>query len=737
MIKKLFLAVVAITAVYTVVMADAPVGESIDKSQIKYIEIDGSDEGVTRLHAGDVDEIGVVISWKYSFLRPYNRSYSNNPNTNTMIGLNVGDDPSFGKRIDLRFIHAEEGEILPPVLTRFNSTSINSVAVSWKPVTDATGYEMRYIKSHLSQKDDFDWDDEKLFDGVLTFDASTTETVVNNLQYGSSYQFAIRTLGKDGKKSEWSERLPILKENKDFAKAIAARATPKLIKEIDEKTNEGFRVNFNLTYDRNAYPSACADSIESYYMLKDGRFVADKLMIKNYHTQQKTYIDLTDKMLSDGKVTVTGLDQDGHYEIALLNSAFTAESDAMYDIVKVTCNDDLSLDDYLSSLGADYSMFKEWYNNSKEPVFDPTVSFVTGYDISSGDYKARYDSVFVMQNPRFGKNDFRPDDSGNGFTLLLPSDDVIDKAVEAAKSRLDLWGLDREKEALKKWILEATFFKGIISLDDLLSAEHTDFISVFDRQYRTSVQKPNGETIRVNNGVVYPMEKIRIPDNYLIYRLKDEFKYYEDCSETMKEECFKMTNMRNPSTTIKVEAWSPLEGVWPLHENKVLVLSCGEDAEKPFRFDFTPVRKIQKDGVETVVPFLIPPGTYRLAFGSEQNQNLTINASVYVDGVCVAKTDEGLLLDSSTAYHYDRGTTLPNRYPDGYDPAEVRNIGGHSKAGNYDTDGGLLIQNVVIPDVHGDGSPVSIVLRFEGENWNGKSKFILNHWCLRPTADFY
>ena len=132
----------------------------------------------------------------------------------------------------------------------------------------------------------------------------------------------------------------------------------------------------------------------------------------------------------------------------------------------------------------------------------------------------------------------------------------------------------------------------------------------------------------------------------------------------------------------------------------------------------------------------MPPGSYRLAMGSGQNQNLDVVVTVFANGQEVAKSPT-VTWGTSTAYHYDRGTTLPNRHPEGYDAGYVREQTGNSKADNYDTDGGLVIDELNIPDIRGDGSAMQLVLRISCNNWAGKTNVKLNHWCLRPTADNY
>ena len=169
--------------------------------------------------------------------------------------------------------------------------------------------------------------------------------------------------------------------------------------------------------------------------------------------------------------------------------------------------------------------------------------------------------------------------------------------------------------------------------------------------------------------------------------------------------------------------------------NRILRLDKNAEASDAdgFELDFTPVM-LKGDG--SVRAYTVPPGAYRLAMGFVQNTGLDIHVDVVVDGKTVARSPL-ISLGSSTTYHYDRGATLSNTYPEGFDPTYVREKSGNKKAGNYDTDGGPIIDEVVIPDVHGDGSPVQLQLKITCDNWAGKTMVKFHHWCLRPTVNNY
>lgn len=399
-----------------------------------------------------------------------------------------------------------------------------------------------------------------------------------------------------------------------------------------------------------------------------------------------------------------------------------------------------SLYDYINSLGDDYSMFREMVLASGGKEFDRINSKAIGVNDEGNTV---YDSVFIYKNTYFENVGFDMNSESLTATMLLCSNDVIRAALEDAHQRLASWNMQRADSVLLKWILEVSFFNKRYAANEIQTAadEETDLRSIFSRQWRTNMQEVETQNPEeLSNGLVYHVKKLHIPNNVLMYRLKDWFYYYEYCTDEQKADYFKMSNLAFSKCSTDVAAWTPWAGVWPEIEDRVLVLKKDPSDladENGFQLDFTPLKiEANETGGTQAVPWVIPPGTYRLAFGSKQNQNLNIVITVLVEGQAVA-VSENIALGSATTYHYDRGTTLSNRYPEGYDATYVSEMGGSSKAGNYDTDGGIAIEEVKIPDLKGDGTPLPIVLRITAETWNAQTSFTLCHWCLRPTTNNY
>ena len=392
-----------------------------------------------------------------------------------------------------------------------------------------------------------------------------------------------------------------------------------------------------------------------------------------------------------------------------------------------------SLYDFINDLDDDYSIFRDMVLASGGKEFDRANSKAIGINEQGNTV---YDSVFIYRNTFFEAVNFDMNSESLTATMLLPSNAVIQDALDDAHQRLQSWDMQRSDSIMKDWILKSAFYSKRYAANQIQTTELQDLKSIFSTQWRTNVQQVNtAEPIELSNGIVYKITKLHLPNNLLMYRLKDFFYYYENCTDEQKATYFKAANLIFKECATEVAAWSPLPGVWPYHENRIIRFDKPSEIADAdgFQLDFTPV-KLNDDG--TVRPYLFPPGAYRFAMGSVQNQNIDVVVMILIDGQEITRTST-VRWDTSTAFHYDRGTTLSNTHPEGYDASYVREVGGNSKAANYDTDGGQMMAELVIPDVRGDGSPVQITMRINCGNWEGKTNVKFHHWCLRPTTNNY
>lgn len=464
-------------------------------------------------------------------------------------------------------------------------------------------------------------------------------------------------------------------------------------------------------------------------------------------------VDLDDAARNEGKIA-------GHimFGTSAVKKVVKTNSGYIY-VLSSLLNIPKSIYDYITNLDDNYSILRDSILASGTKEFDKKNSKPIGVNDEGNTV---YDSVFIYKNTHFLEKNFDLSSESLTATLLLTSNSVVEEAIADAKVRLQKWGLWDEWNAerqynfeytMRHWIMDAAFFDKKLTPETLQSKdEENDMLtSIFSKYWKTSVQQINPTPIELSNGIAYQVTRLHIPNNVLIWRLKEDFSIYEFCSAEQKESFFQMLNMQFKACTTAVAAWTPLQGVWPKHECRTLDLTVGDDASGDWQLVFTPCKRIfetyptrmemvKKDWLKSnltvtgIKPFLIPPGKYTLSFGSKQNQNMEITFKVRVKGSTdVVAVSDPITLGSTTTFHYDRN---PGNFIEGYDPS-TENLSTNKKAGNYDTDGGTVISELEIPDVKGDGSPVEITIEIASPTWNGNTTMVFNHWCLRPTKDNY
>lgn len=464
-------------------------------------------------------------------------------------------------------------------------------------------------------------------------------------------------------------------------------------------------------------------------------------------------VDLDDAARNEGKIA-------GHimFGTSAVKKVVKTNSGYIY-VLSSLLNIPKSIYDYITNLDDNYSILRDSILASGTKEFDKKNSKPIGVNDEGNTV---YDSVFIYKNTHFLEKNFDLSSESLTATLLLTSNAVVEEAIADAKVRLQKWGLWDEWNAerqynfeftMRHWIMDAAFFDKKLTPETLQSKdEENDMLtSIFSKYWKTSVQQINPTPIELSNGIAYQVTRLHIPNNVLIWRLKEDFSIYEFCSAEQKESFFQMLNMQFKACTTAVAAWTPLQGVWPKHECRTLDLTVGDDASGDWQLVFTPCKRIfetyptrmemvKKDWLKSnltvtgIKPFLIPPGKYTLSFGSKQNQNMEITFKVRVKGSTdVVAVSDPIILGSTTTFHYDRN---PGNFIEGYD-SSAENLSTNKKAGNYDTDGGTVISELEIPDVKGDGSPVEITIEIASPTWNGNTTMVFNHWCLRPTKDNY
>lgn len=348
----------------------------------------------------------------------------------------------------------------------------------------------------------------------------------------------------------------------------------------------------------------------------------------NIVTNDKTYlaeshisdISLSPSNLSDGQRILTWngkyinvskvKNEDKSYSIAFNGNKvkkITKVNDGYIYELEDYVNTPKSMYEVISSLSDDYSIFRDAVMSKNQLTFDKNASLPIGVDKTGSTV---YDSVFIVTNPYFQAKDFDLFSESLNATMLIPSNEIATKALETAKNKLNDWGLEREDSILQNWIYQSVFFNQTLTKQDFLDNE--DLSSIFDKQWRTTVQKINLDNpISLSNGIAYYVTEMVIPTNVLIYRIKDYMRWYEYLSEQDKEKYFTSDNLIFDKMETKVTEWSGWpEAGFPNIINRVLRYKLQDVDNQEFHLYFKG-HKFNETTKEATT-YLIPPGEYDL-----------------------------------------------------------------------------------------------------------------------------
>lgn len=378
-----------------------------------------------------------------------------------------------------------------------------------------------------------------------------------------------------------------------------------------------------------------------------------------------------------------------------------------------------SMYETLQDLDDNYSLFKNMVLSQDSSVFDAANSTPVGVDKSGNTI---YDSVWVTTNPLFEKLNIMSESISG--TMFIPSNEVLTEYFKDAYENkiLATRNIATLADTLKytDWAWQAMFYEDKITPEIYNAGE--DLKSVYSKQWRPSVQEIDlSNPVQLSNGVAYYVNKLKLPMNQIIYRFKEYFKYWENCTPEQQDEFFKWENIDKSTITFKTTKafWTPKAGLWPKIENRCL-MAKSLDNTQPYALDFTPIR-INENGRAEVA--MIPPGEYTLYMGFAENKTTAqwYDLKFFVNGTFIAQKT------MNRDFNVDRGK---GSYPEGYSEADKT---GYTDANSYDRDG-TEIGKVTI---EGEGLQ-SFVIRVESVGPLPKDRqFDGHHWCLKPTSNNY
>lgn len=435
-----------------------------------------------------------------------------------------------------------------------------------------------------------------------------------------------------------------------------------------------------------------------------------------------------------------------------------------------------SVYEYLNSLGAEYSRFRELVAKYEENFFDREHSAPIGVNEAG---MTVYDSVFVIHNSLMDRYTADGIDKWNMrsesylTTMFIPTNEQIDNALKNALDSIPAWlnreATDADREKFEQWIVKACFADRELQDKDV-QANAQDFQTaggykmVIDRQadettykeeeaawWRPSVQTVNvASRVNLSNGAAYYCTNLKIPNHVIIYRIKSRFyELWNSMTSKEQEQYFRWSNLTAPMIVNDAQGEFFLSATLPTIYYHVLTaipttdaiadsLRCGVD------FDGLTSMYDGRGNIIGVQECNLPAGEYYLRMGFVHSLAYTLSIK-FNDSLIV----KNMAMNAHGAnYHFDRSgaSDIPNTgiwkaaYPEGYDPADWIEINENASA--YDTDGytmGIvnLKQNgnfhitIDSPDIgylYTEGS---------GRTKNDKNQLMMYHWCLRPTHNNY
>ena len=413
--------------------------------------------------------------------------------------------------------------------------------------------------------------------------------------------------------------------------------------------------------------------------------------------------------------------------IVRLNDAYIYELDKLISVPR-------SLLEILERLPDDeYSGFKGMVGRYAQKIFDREASKVVGIDAAGNTI---YDSVLVVRYPYFEKNGIDLTSASDRMTMLIPNNDLLRQAIENAYQEIASWnefeeniaaelgydskneiiGYSRADSIIEQWCFQCAFFNEELTPDTLCSTKVNDHYSAFGKQWRTSVNKVDTENpIPMSNGTAYYMTSLKVPQNVLIYRIKDYAKYYQYLSEADKGSFYVLENMTFNRVTRDAEAWTPGEG-WPIHEDISVWFDCADYTTQDCAITFYPYHFHKNaDNSYAVQPYMIPPGEYTLHIGFGAVKYMHGPLEISLNGEVIRT----LANSEVSGYSRDRAA---GGYPEGYNK---------SLNDKYDRDGYQLAV-VNIKEMQ------RLEIRYRAHGWGDFGNRINPQlFTFRPTINCY
>lgn len=243
------------------------------------------------------------------------------------------DDITFGGANDLermpmtlfrRAGNTGTSESSDPYVSKADEVKLNSITLRWFGIEGCAGYEIKYAVGQGGLGDE--WEDPARMEEFITVGPDVLEYTIDNLEYSTTYCFAIRVLSPKGEgyHSKWYG-YGSLREWDDVCaiSTLERYPTPGVIN-VGEKDYTEFSVYFNLSYTDSGDNEA--NNYTENFEVVNGEYVAHRIQVKASPTNPDAVVPdewadyvLTEEDRAAGEVRVTGLSPNSVYVVNLIN----------------------------------------------------------------------------------------------------------------------------------------------------------------------------------------------------------------------------------------------------------------------------------------------------------------------------------------------------------------------------------------------------------------------------------
>jgi len=427
-----------------------------------------------------------------------------------------------------------------------------------------------------------------------------------------------------------------------------------------------------------------------------------------------------------------------------------------------------SINDFLSSLGSDYSIFKALVRKQEEIYFDKENSNPKGVDNMGNTI---YDSIITVRNKLMDRYtpeglpywDMRSEDYLS--TMLIPSNRVIyqaiQKAIECIPKYLGREATAQDTTKFQEWIVKSCFLNKRLNKEDLSRTnditcvggsvrnqeDEKKFDDIDAAMWRTSVQKVDtNNPVTLSNGTAYFVNYLKIPNNIIIYRLKAKFyELWGAMTDVQKAQYFQWDHWIEPLIVNNAQSEFTLSAGLPTMYYHVLTAipdAAAKVDSLPCRVTYQGL--LYNSVTKKISVANVPAGEYYLRMGFKHS--LMYSISIYFNDSLLVR--DMVLHAQGSNFHFDRGSvstmdyygSMAIGYPENFNWKEwfAKDI----KSVAYDTDG----YQVAIVNVPKEGG-FKITIESSDDSYlydptagrgkNNVTQLMMYHWCLRPTGNNY